>query len=221
MLRLIAATLVLSAAALARADGVDAYKDAPLQHRGWYVAHYEAELARVDAEAKRARGVAQKKALREARDKLAANDPVYLPFLSRGGEETIKTGRIGRFKTDDASFGGVERVKVFQVVDEGELLGEVTYGVVSQHRVPGTRIVRPQIDFKKGPLLMFRGIDTANVTDGKAVKIDGVFRVAGTETYETALGGSNTVFVLERVQDPTNPFDRRTGASDAEPLSGE
>jgi len=47
-----------------------------------------------------------------------------------------------------------------------------------------------------------KGFDTTGLVDGKRLKIDNnvLFKVAGTKTYDTAIGGTNTVFVLEPYQ---------------------
>lgn len=55
-----------------------------------------------------------------------------------------------------------------------------------------------RVDFRssKGPVFL-RGVPTKGLVDGGIVRINGYVEVIGTETYRTAIGGSNTVFVVE------------------------
>jgi TolA-binding protein len=58
---------------------------------------------------------------------------------------------------------------------------------------------------------MLRGISTAGITDDTNVEeLPGVFRVTGTETYRTAIGGTSTVLVAEMVDlAPLDPLRRK------------
>ncbi len=50
-----------------------------------------------------------------------------------------------------------------------------------------------------GQRVWVSGVSTAGLVDGKKVELPQVFRITGTKTYKTAIGGSNTVFVFSPV----------------------
>jgi hypothetical protein len=51
--------------------------------------------------------------------------------------------------------------------------------------------------FNSDHLIMLRGVSTAGVTDGQLISLPGIYEVIDTETYRTALGATNTVFVVQ------------------------
>lgn len=185
-----------------RTLGESAYDNAPERHRQWYVEHYRAARAQVEAELgetaqlrKRARSAAQRKEIEAALAKvrqrqadLSRNDPPLIPRLTAGA---LSTGRVVRLDTSRQSslpVDALRRLTVFQVVGFGEVLVQPTY-------------------LEPGPLLLLRNVDTTDVVVGAEFARSGLFSVTGTDTYVTVNGATNTVFVLEPVHDERNPFE--------------
>jgi hypothetical protein len=89
-------------------------------------------------------------------------------------------------------------VNVRQVIDKNTMLIRVYYTVkgVKILGKPGNQVVVDDFQTKE-VMLMVKGFPTKGATDGAGFDLPQVFEVTDTETYKTALGGSNTVFVIE------------------------
>lgn len=86
-----------------------------------------------------------------------------------------KIGDIGKVYP-----GKEQRVNVFQVIDKDTMLVKVF-----------------PVNIKGGVIFMVKNYPNKGATDGAGFDLDHPFEVTDTTTYKTALGGSNTVFVLE------------------------
>ena len=60
----------------------------------------------------------------------------------------------------------------------------------------------PERVFSK-ELMIMRGMDFSAFVDGKSFTTDQVFQITGTTTYNTALGGTKTVYVIQPIDDAT------------------
>lgn len=201
------AIFLLSVLPVAFGSGEAAYREAPDEHRSWYVAEYRKALEQVESAIKRTRVRKQREELELIRDALLENDPVFLPSLvSADGLPQFKTGRIGKLNSEA---DGIDKLTVFQVVEDGVLLVEPTYSVAGVKRDFVTGRLRRAGSYEKGDLFFLSGVDTTDITDGDRLSIDAAFIVAGTKTYTTALGGSNTVFQLESLPPGRSPFAAR------------
>jgi hypothetical protein len=89
---------------------------------------------------------------------------------------------------------------VSQIIDEENMLVDATWiydDFVGGPSRSDLRTVRKKIEHR----VWLRGFPTAKLANGSAATIEGLVEVTGNKTYETVLGGSDTVFVIE-------PFDR-------------
>jgi hypothetical protein len=137
-----------------------------------------------------------------------------------------KEGDFGRV------YPGEPSVNVAQVIDGTTMLVRVYYGggmtprVGANGRYSGFQRVEPS-----EIVLMVKGVSTAGATDGKGFPLPQVFEVSGTEKYKTAIGGSNTVFVVKpldtekvetyiRSQSKTKSAERPVRASAKKPGQG-
>ncbi len=93
-----------------------------------------------------------------------------LPF------DRISTGKLGFLCFPENWILESNRFQVFQVVDANNML--------------------LTIDEK---IYWIKGVSTQNVVNDSKVTLNQLFYVNGTKRYSTALGGSNTIFVLEAV----------------------
>jgi hypothetical protein len=83
----------------------------------------------------------------------------------------------------------LNRVTVLQVVDDGHFRGEFLHNFGSEEH--GN-------DYRKTEAIFTA--NTAGLVDGHVIDTGNqLFRVASTETYETAIGGTRTVFVIRRL----------------------
>lgn len=103
--------------------------------------------------------------------------------------------KIGDFGT---LYSGGSKVNVEQVIDDKTLLVNVFYSVEG-YKVIGTIGNETVVSDSKSKriVLMVKNVPTKGATDGAGFDLPQVFEVTDTETYETTLGGSNTVFVVE------------------------
>ena len=93
----------------------------------------------------------------------------------------LKVGQV-------AYLGKDNRFKITQIIDEKNMLADF-YG----KGYPG---------YWRGGLanpktIWLKGTDTSNHVDGSKIKIVIPLKITGTKTYPTAMGSTNTVFVLE------------------------
>lgn len=111
------------------------------------------------------------------------------------GEFRLRAGDMGAMRRRDA--------RVFEVIDESTALVELITWGPSERRVqyaPGRYTTVGQKPRENGTLALVKGLDTSAWSDDKLIELDGFFWCSGNHTYETALGGTNTVLVVE-------PFD--------------
>lgn len=128
----------------------------------------------------------RKRALGAELQQLKEGTAVTLPILD---VTRLKTGQIGIVTYNDGTF-----LKVSQVLGPTTLLGELT----QQHPLT----FRQRTEF-----IWVEGVSTQDVRDGHAVELPGAFRARGTKTYDTVLGGTKTVHVIEAL-DVTGCFDK-------------
>lgn len=130
-------------------------------------------------------------ALRRARDPKT----VALPPLSLG----MEVGHVGRFTPNHS-------LSCEQVVSATEMLVEVRYSgtqTVMKSRRPGAaatidNVYAATVPVTATKLVLLRGLPTKGIAADSPVDPGRYFlEVTGTETYDTVLGGTNTVFVLE------------------------
>lgn len=114
------------------------------------------------------------------RRKLRANNPPWMPTMALG--HPLSIGRVG--------YAPVE-YDVLQVTSETSALVEYL----------------DHIDESIGkPIVMVRGVSMRGVTNGGKLDLTKTtMAVTGTETYKTAGGSTNTVFVMERFVLPEKP----------------
>lgn len=117
--------------------------------------------------------------------RLRESDDVFFPKL---GQPLVK-GTVGILSGEFA--------KVRQVVGPNDMLCEALLVAPEVLDATGTRIVRKQrVD---EVLFMVRGVGTANLSDGSTASLPHKFEVTENYTYQTAIGGSKTVMVLEPI----------------------
>lgn len=106
-------------------------------------------------------------------------------------------------------------VKIRQRIDDESALVEVNAwtGVWTSRRAWTSKKISVQVHNMKmsEELMLLRGLNIRNLVDGDSFKTDRIFVVSGTSTYETAIGGSKTVLVIEPVGESTEKkiADRR------------
>ena len=106
----------------------------------------------------------------------------YLPTLEMKPDSVgvfrdtrLQIGSAGR----NTSYGWTgSRVTVRQVIDAENVL----------------------VDWGKTSLWVGR-MSTENLVDGKKLRLPGIFRYAGTKQYQTVIGGTKTVYLIEKVGD--------------------
>ena len=101
-------------------------------------------------------------------------------------------GQLGRIS---------EQLRVAQVVSDSEMFVVPVEMVAGTGRTPDE--ARRRSYTREGERFLIKGMQTEGFTDGVDINwkiLPSVFAVVGTKTYRTAIGGTNTVFVLE-------PFD--------------
>lgn len=107
-----------------------------------------------------------------------ANEPTFYPdFFALGTASQGLHGKSwGRLARESDLTGQVVGVKVFQVVSKDKMI------------------------CKFGDDLFFlKGVSTKGIVDDSSYTFEGCFYVSGTEKYDTAIGGSKTIFVVEPV----------------------
>lgn len=95
---------------------------------------------------------------------------VVFPSLSA----IMETGDFGVF------FG--KKIHILQIIDEKTMRAELR---------------DPRIEVNRNIRVMVKNFSTSGMVDDQTVDCDTVFEVTGTETYQTAVGGTQTVFVLK------------------------
>lgn len=86
----------------------------------------------------------------------------------------------------------IGQLEVAQVLDEKSFRGEVAlYPKVLDGTVP--------LELAQTPVIV-EGFPTAELADGQVIDVPGVWYCSKNKTYETVIGGTKTVLVLEAVQ---------------------
>ena len=133
------------------------------------------------------------KVARQKRDFLARVKPFF-------GE--VAVGKVGKLAYP---------AEIISVVGPDEMIVRVRVDSESIELVPQLMVTRrgpggDEMDYLSVPVkaikgtphvLWTKGIPTDGLVDGKKIQLDGVYRVTRTRTYDTAAGGTSTVFVLE------------------------
>ena len=105
------------------------------------------------------------------------------------------------------------RIKVLQVFDEKTFRAEIyTEGLESRQisidalsRMPPAKAddyikhPPPPTKVSKSKTVFIVGIPTDNIADGDMLTCSNSFNVTGTKSYETRLGGTKTLYVLEPI----------------------
>jgi hypothetical protein len=103
---------------------------------------------------------------------LKSRDQVVFPELTANS----RVGDFGQFPN--------KSIPVIQIIERERLLCTLS---------------RPTIQSAKRATVMVYGVDTTGWIDGQAFDCELVFEITGTETYDTANGGSQTVFILKPI----------------------
>jgi len=96
-------------------------------------------------------------------------------------QNAMKVGDFGRLDS-------MAEYEIAQIIDEGNMRLNVRNLTFRQARV----------DYGDSYNVWVKG-NTKGLTDGTKIQIEDVFQVTGTKQYNTAIGGSKTVYVLEKV----------------------
>jgi hypothetical protein len=111
--------------------------------------------------------------IKETKDKvkrLKSREEIVFPDLSANS----RVGDFGQFPNMS--------IPVIQIIETERLLCTLS---------------KPTVQSSKRTTVMVYGVDTTGWIDGQSFDCDTVFEITGTETYGTASGGSQTVFVLK------------------------
>jgi len=114
--------------------------------------------------------------LKDKLKKLKADEYPIVPEITL---DQLAVGGIGRFEYPSycTESGNVVQFEVQQVIDEKQMLVRAF-----------------------GKLIWIQGLSTNGIVDNQHIVLDNIFCINETKTYETAIGGTKTVFVAE-------PFD--------------
>jgi len=176
----------------------DDYRECVEAHTQAYVAGEKQKLKDVTSEALRNRGskeYAERLRVLKRRVKAVSRKSFYVE-PSLWNDKPLKKGKMGVLNLS---------LVVQQVIDEqSALLSPIstqTYAdVIGSGPAQQGNFVTRQKEVVGKPF-MLRGIDTDEWTDGDRIKpIRGAYRVEGTETYDTAIGGTSTVFVVKPIE---------------------
>ncbi len=126
--------------------------------------------------------------LRKRIRQLKSGKTLPVPQMAR-----IEVGAMGTLARP-ASYSQVTIVE--QIADAQNMLASVVVQNIRRSNSMG-RAVGPSREVKR--LVWFKGLDTTRLTTGQRLQLDGVFHVTGTRQYETLVGGTNTVCVVEPV----------------------
>jgi hypothetical protein len=121
-------------------------------------------------------------------------------------EESVKelTSKIDQLTKDIKSIDDRESV-VFpnlsgnmEVGDFGVFFGnKIRVSQIIDAKTMRAELVDPRVGVNKRINVMVRGMSTSGMVDDQTFACETVFEVTGTETYNTAIGGTQTVFVLK------------------------
>jgi len=107
------------------------------------------------------------------------------------------------------AYAGKENlIYIEQVIDSSNMIAKLVFYKIPIYakRNPESRLLTmppPIIRYDSvDTIVWIKGYNTEGLVDGKRFKPLYPFKVTNTKTYETAIGGSNTVFVLEPVSKP-------------------
>jgi len=124
--------------------------------------------------------------------KLKENNPV---FLSSMPEKQPEIGMIGR----------LEELEVKQIVGPTDSIVERKWYTTSSRirsingRFEAGSVYQSQRTEKNSCWFWITGVKTSEIADGSTFTPTQVFQVTKTKTYDTAIGGTKTLFVLEPV----------------------
>lgn len=160
--------------------------------------------------------VALSRASHDQREKIIEGDSPLADKLRNPLEPYVIPLDVSKLKVGSGGLLDKNRCKVFQVLDESNMLAELVWHktkriVQGTGERGSTRILNiPELQLE---MLWFSNYDTSKAVEGQEIKLSGCFYVTGTKRYTTP-AGSNTVLVIERIE--LEPYrDLFTRASDA------
>ena len=183
-MRTILAALLLLACCPVLADepvkspGVEAYNRESAAQKQEEIARLQARFKSLVGNRRFAREMAE---IRKRIAELSKKDAPFTPTI-----RTFEVGSAGQFDSG--------KVKVFQVLDDDEMLVEGFHYYDTLKRVGPTSFV--PIPHVKKTMLLIRGVPTDKYADDALVELPGTFYIGSTYKYES-LAGSNTVPVAE------------------------
>lgn len=132
-------------------------------------------------------------------EQLTDSNGKRLPRLGTIDPYKFSTGESGYFRVSGIDFTGY---MVLSVPKNGDAIvkpkGYITI-TVAKTTVHGTPYTVPESRPADGQPIWLTGIDTSNFTTGKMVQLTRAFTITGTTTYNTAAGGTNTIYVAKAV----------------------
>jgi hypothetical protein len=161
--------------------GVDAYDQYKNRFREILVRQWELRIKEQEAAVKKARGAQEKKNANDILKELKHNNPPYINF-----------GSLPHWDEGDAQQADWKRT--WKVGDVGECSGSI--GVV---QIIDDETMLCWVHVRQNPWVMLKGFSTAGLVDDGIVEIADPMHVTGTTTYETAVGGTRTVLIVEPV----------------------
>jgi hypothetical protein len=190
--------LVLASRAQATIDETE-------KHKKYLQRNLENEEKRLEA-AKKAK-INPKGGNSSSTSKSGNREIIRFQFSSKEArEESVKelTEKVDQLTKDIKSIDEREAV-VFpslsarmQVGDFGGFFGNKIYVLqIIDSKTMRAELRDPRVGTNKNINVMVRGLPTSGMVDNQAFACETVFEVTGTETYNTAIGGTQTVFVLK------------------------
>lgn len=120
-----------------------------------------------------------------------------------------------RNKLEAGNVGTVsESVRVFQVIDESNMLAEILLPVEYKGSKGITRV-----EFEK-QMVWVSGVDMTGTPDDERVTLKGTFEVVGTKSYTAALGTKRTIMHIQPCEPPKlpeKPADEKPAKKPAKP----
>jgi len=113
-------------------------------------------------------------------------DDLFLAFFPRG---RLRIGDIGHIRS----------LKVSQVVDDLNVIGEVRWSADRRYKIEGPNGAEFTKWERLEELVWIGNMSTEGMIDDASYAVPKVFEVTGTKRYPTALGGTKTVHLIEPV----------------------
>lgn len=113
-------------------------------------------------------------------EELSRRDTFYVPLASI---TKLSVGSIGRLHYDAANSPHFPSAEVLQIIDARNMLVQTRWSVGSSWKT-----------------MWLRDVPTTGIVTGNRVSFPKLIHVAETRTYDTVLGGTKTVFVVEPIE---------------------